>query len=81
MSPIDSLVPKVVPEDAVEVRPGVTHKYPYHEVEPPRQRYPGERLYLAAKAMQGLLFGTFGFFGLHTMLWLGRALKERGSHD
>jgi nitrate/TMAO reductase-like tetraheme cytochrome c subunit len=35
-------------------------------------------LYIAAKAMQALLFGTFGFFGLHTMLWLGRALKERG---
>jgi hypothetical protein len=34
-------------------------------------------LFYAAKAMQGLLFGTFGFFGLHTMLWLGRALKER----
>jgi nitrate/TMAO reductase-like tetraheme cytochrome c subunit len=35
-------------------------------------------LFYAAKAMQLLLFGTFGFFGLHTMLWLGRALKERG---
>jgi nitrate/TMAO reductase-like tetraheme cytochrome c subunit len=37
-------------------------------------------LYVAAKGMQALLFGTFGFFGLHTMLWLGRALKER-RHD
>lgn len=35
-------------------------------------------LFYAARGMQGLLFGTFGFFGLHTMLWLGRALKERG---
>jgi hypothetical protein len=34
-------------------------------------------LFVAAKAMQALLFGTFGFFGLHTMLWLGRALRER----
>ncbi len=37
------------PEDTVEVLPGVIHKYPYHEVEPERQRYPDERLYLAAK--------------------------------
>ena len=37
-------------------------------------------LFYAAKGMQGLLFGTFGFFGLHTMLWLGRALRER-RHD
>jgi nitrate/TMAO reductase-like tetraheme cytochrome c subunit len=36
-------------------------------------------LFYAAKAMQWLLFGTFGFFGLHTMLWLGRALRERGN--
>jgi len=35
-------------------------------------------LFYAARGMQALLFGTFGFFGLHTMLWLGRALKERG---
>jgi hypothetical protein len=40
---------KAVPEETVEVLPGVVHHYPYHEVEPNRQRYPGERLYLAAK--------------------------------
>ena len=40
---------KAEPEDLVEVRTGVIHKYPYHEVEPERQRYPDERLYLAAK--------------------------------
>jgi len=40
---------KKVPEEAVEVRPGVTHHYPYHAVEPAAQRYPDERLYLAAK--------------------------------
>jgi cytochrome b subunit of formate dehydrogenase len=27
--------------------------------------------------MTGLLFGTFGFFGLHTLLWLIRSLKEK----
>ncbi|MFO0950415.1 MAG: hypothetical protein U0835_04550 [Isosphaeraceae bacterium] len=40
---------KPPPEDAVEVRQGLIHHYPYHEVEPQQQRYPGERLYLAAK--------------------------------
>ncbi len=41
---------KPVPEDVVEVLPEVTHKYPYHDVEAEKQRFPGERLYLAAKA-------------------------------
>ena len=37
-------------------------------------------LYFAAKAMQFLLFTVFGFFGLHTALWLARGFKEsRGS--
>ena len=40
---------KPPPEEAVEVRPGVIHHYPYHEVEPERQVYPDERLYLAAR--------------------------------
>ncbi len=34
-------------------------------------------LFYASKGMQGLLFVTFGFFGLHTLLWLLRALKDR----
>jgi hypothetical protein len=38
-----------VPEEVVEVLPGVVHRYPYHAVEPARQRYPDERIYLAAK--------------------------------
>jgi hypothetical protein len=40
---------KKVPEEAVKVLPGVTHHYPYHAVEADKQRYPDERLYLAAK--------------------------------
>ena len=28
-----------------------------------------------SKMMQALLFFTFGFFGLHTLLWLVRSLK------
>jgi hypothetical protein len=40
---------KKVPEETVEVLPRLTHHYPYHVVEPAKQRYPDERLYLAAK--------------------------------
>jgi hypothetical protein len=42
-------VDKKIPEEAVEVLPGVWHKYPYHAVDPEKQAYPDERLYLAAK--------------------------------
>jgi hypothetical protein len=38
-----------VPEEAVEVLPGEFHHYPFHVVEPHRQAYPDERVYLAAK--------------------------------
>ena len=41
---------KPIPEDVVDVLPGISHKYPYHDVEADKQLYPGERLYLAAKA-------------------------------
>jgi nitrate/TMAO reductase-like tetraheme cytochrome c subunit len=39
-------------------------------------------LYYTALAMKGLLAGVLGFFGLHTLLWLGRGLtdKMRGGH-
>jgi len=40
---------KKVPEEVVEVLPRVVHHYPYHAVEAAKQRYPDERLYLAAK--------------------------------
>lgn len=40
-----------------------------------RENYPG--LYWAFVAMTGLVAGTFGFFGLHSLLWLGRSLMVR----
>jgi len=43
------LVDGQIPEETIEVLPGVLHKYPYHNVDPVRQAYPAERLYLAAK--------------------------------
>jgi hypothetical protein len=33
-------------------------------------------LYYTRVFMQLLLAGVFGFFGLHTLLWLLRSLKE-----
>ncbi|MDR3634884.1 MAG: heparinase II/III family protein [Isosphaeraceae bacterium] len=40
---------KKVPEETVEVLPQRIHHYPYHAVEPEKQRYPDERIYLDAK--------------------------------
>jgi nitrate/TMAO reductase-like tetraheme cytochrome c subunit len=51
-------------------------KYDPHADKHDRDR--NAALYFAAKGMQILLFVTFGFFGLHTALWLARALKDRG---
>lgn len=38
-----------LPSETIEVRKGVAHTYPYHLVDPLKQRYPEERLYLEAK--------------------------------
>lgn len=38
-----------VPEEKIEVVPGVWHKYPYHVVPPEKETYVEERLYLDAK--------------------------------
>lgn len=50
--PNDQIPAKVngtVPEEVVDVKPGVVHRYPYHTLPPESQRFPEERLYLAAK--------------------------------
>lgn len=46
---IPAQVEKKIPEDVVEVRPGILHRYPYHAVPDETERYPDERLYIAAK--------------------------------
>jgi hypothetical protein len=46
---IPAQVDKKVPEEAVEVVPGVVHHYPYHAVEAEKQHFDGERLYLSAR--------------------------------
>ena len=50
-------------------------KYQPHGDHKDREKYP--ILFYVYYAMTGLLFGTFGFFGLHTLLWLIRSLKEK----
>ena len=50
--PDDKIPAKVdgkIPAEEVEVRPGVTHSYPYHKVADGKQRYEDERLYLDAR--------------------------------
>jgi nitrate/TMAO reductase-like tetraheme cytochrome c subunit len=37
-------------------------------------------LFWASRLMKGLLFGVFGFFGLHTLLWIPRSWKARRDH-
>jgi len=46
---VPAKVDKKVPEESVEVAPGVNHKYPYHATEADHQRFPDERIYLAAR--------------------------------
>ncbi|MFW8601990.1 cytochrome c3 family protein [Desulfobacterota bacterium M19] len=46
----------------------------YHQ----KGKYP--YLYYTFLAMTGLLVGTFSFFGIHTLLWLGRSLYNRVIH-
>jgi nitrate/TMAO reductase-like tetraheme cytochrome c subunit len=50
-------------------------KYDPHADKHDRER--NTSLYYASKMMQGLLFGTFGFFGLHTFLWLLHGVREQ----
>ncbi len=43
----------------------------------PRNRDRNPVYYYAARVMTGLLFGVFGFFGLHTALWGARSLLAK----
>ena len=50
-------------------------QYDPHANKHDRQRNPA--LYYAARGMSLLLFGVFGFFGLHTSMWVVRELRAR----
>ena len=49
--------------------------YLTHATHNDKENYP--YLFYTFWAMTGLLVGTFGFFGLHTILWVPRSLIER----
>lgn len=49
--------------------------YLTHATHHDKDKYPA--LYFTFWAMTGLLIGTFGFFGIHTLLWIPRSFRER----
>jgi hypothetical protein len=49
----------------------------FHPHADPRQKARFPQLYYSWVFMTALLVGVFGFFGLHTLLWLPRSLAER----
>lgn len=49
--------------------------YLTHATHSDKDKYP--YLFYTFWAMTGLLVGTFGFFGLHTILWVPRSMVER----
>ncbi len=61
-----------------EATPKFTEYYP-HADPAKKEEYP--LLHQTYWFMTILLLGTFGFFGLHTILWLPRALRERLNHQ
>jgi len=52
--------------------------YLTHATHNDKENHP--ELYYVYWAMTGLLLSVFAFFGLHTLLWLPRSLKERKKH-
>jgi nitrate/TMAO reductase-like tetraheme cytochrome c subunit len=50
-------------------------EYDPHADRSDRERNP--ELYWASRLMHWLLIGVFGFFGVHTLLWLPRSVAER----
>ncbi len=49
--------------------------YLTHATHHDKDKYP--YLYYTFWAMTGLLLGTFGFFGIHTLFWFPRSFRER----
>ena len=50
-------------------------KYDPHADKHDRERNPA--LYFTSKFMTMLLFGVFGFFGLHTAMWFGKEYRTK----
>lgn len=61
-----------------QCHPGATPAFAqFHPHADPRQKERFPQLYYPYRFMTGLLIGVFGFFGLHSLLWLPRSLVER----
>jgi hypothetical protein len=76
--PASSVSPAKLVTTCRQCHPGATAKFAeFHPHADPanKERFP--RLYYSYLFMTALLVGTFGFFGLHTLLWLARSLIER----
>ncbi|HAH07666.1 MAG TPA: hypothetical protein DCM05_14280 [Elusimicrobia bacterium] len=70
-----------VVETCRKCHPGATRRfagYLSHATHHNPKKYP--LIFLTFWAMTALLAGTFGFFGLHTLLWLPRSLQMRRRH-
>jgi hypothetical protein len=65
-------------QTCTECHPGAGAKFASYD--PHANRHDKARnpfYYYAAKFMEWLLIGVFGFFGLHTVLWFGRLVVAR----
>ncbi|HET8577836.1 MAG TPA: hypothetical protein VFO18_12095, partial [Methylomirabilota bacterium] len=61
-----------------QCHPGATARFAeFHPHADPESKERFPKLYYSYLFMTALLIGTFGLFGLHTLLWLPRSLVER----
>lgn len=61
--------------------PGATPSFAeYNPHADPEDPESGLILHYTARFMKLLLIGVFSFFGLHTLLWLTRSLRQRAAH-
>jgi hypothetical protein len=76
--PGSSISPRNIVGTCAKCHPGATAAFAqFHPHADPRQKDRFPRLYYPYVFMTGLLVAVFGFFGLHTLLWLPRSIVER----
>jgi len=76
--PASSTSPANIVATCAQCHPGATAKFAeFHPHADPESKARFPLLYYSYVFMTVLLVGTFGFFGLHSVLWLPRSLVER----
>jgi len=76
--PASSVSPTRIVATCRQCHPAASVKFAeFHPHADPESKERFPKLYYAYFFMTALLIGTFGFFGLHTLLWLPRSLIER----